>query len=99
MAKTPLFLERRSYRRRRIMDGLRMLPFLCALLWVVVPIMWPNGADPRSATALSSALWYIFAIWVLAITASFALWRRLRDTDTDKDADHAVQGGPAVSDR
>lgn len=81
MRQTRLFLERRSYRRRRIMDALRLLPFLCALLWVIVPAMWPNGPKAGHDTALSSALWYLFAIWVLAITASFALWRRLRSSD------------------
>lgn len=92
MPETRLFLERRSYRRRRIMDGLRVLPFLCALLWVVVPMMWPNSAGPEQQTALSTALWYMFAIWILAITFSFALWRRLRPEgdpvtgDTDRTA-------------
>ena len=83
MGKPPLFLQRRSYRRRRIMDGLRMLPFLCALLWVVVPAMWPNSAQGDAATPLSSALGYLFGIWLLAITASFALWRRLREDVSD----------------
>lgn len=81
MAQSPLFLQRRSYRRRRIMDGLRMLPFLCALLWLVVPAMWPNGTEDGASTTLSSALGYLFTIWVLAIAASFALWRRLRPED------------------
>lgn len=79
MAQKPLFLERRSYRRRRVMDALRMLPFLCALLWAAVPAMWPTGAEADAGrdTALSAALWYLFSIWGLAITAAFALWRRL----------------------
>ncbi|MEQ6204310.1 hypothetical protein ABMC88_14815 [Sulfitobacter sp. HNIBRBA2951] len=81
MPQSPLFLQRRSYRRRRIMDGLRMLPFLCAVLWLVVPAMWPNSAEAGASTTLSSALGYLFTVWVLAITASFALWRRLRPED------------------
>ncbi|MGB5863738.1 MAG: hypothetical protein WBG95_05520 [Sulfitobacter sp.] len=82
MAETRLFLERRSYRRRRIMDAVRMLPLVCAVLWLVVPMMWPNGTQEGDATALSTALGYLFTIWVLAITASFALWRRVRRHDT-----------------
>jgi len=79
MPEGRLFLERRSYRLRRIMDALRMLPFLGALLWIVVPAMWPNGDDGAVPIALSTALWYVFSVWLLAITASFALWRKTRD--------------------
>ena len=83
MGEQPLFLERRSYRTRRIMDVVRFLPFVCAVLWLVVPLMWPRGtgSDAGASTALSSALWYVFVIWILAITASFALWRRIREPE------------------
>jgi hypothetical protein len=90
MPEGRLFLERRSYRKRRIMDAVRMLPFLCALLWIVVPAMWPTGVPVGTATPLSTALWYIFTIWVLAITASFALWRRIGGAD---DADSVSDAG------
>lgn len=80
MPEQRLFLERRSYRRRRMMDAVRILPLICAVLWLVVPAMWPNG-DPQTGargasqqTPLSHAIWYIFVVWVLAITAAFALW-------------------------
>jgi hypothetical protein len=39
MPEQRLFLARRSYRHRRIMDAVRMLPLLCALAWLVVPMM------------------------------------------------------------
>ena len=81
MPETRLFLERRSYRRRRIMDAVRVLPFFCALLWIAVPAMWPNGTDGTEATPLSTALWYVFVVWALVIIASFALWRRTRAKD------------------
>jgi len=73
------------------MDGLRMLPFLCGLLWVVVPAMWPNGAQGDAATPLSSALGYLFGIWLLAIAASFALWRRLRGGIGDANDDDSTK--------
>ncbi|MEQ6247709.1 hypothetical protein ABMC89_02340 [Sulfitobacter sp. HNIBRBA3233] len=76
MGERPLFLERRSYRQRRIMDIVRFLPLLCAVLWVLVPMLWPQDEEGR--TAMSSALRYVFAVWILAITATFALWRRIR---------------------
>lgn len=81
MPEARLFLERQSYRRRRMMDAVRMLPLLCAVLWLMVPTMWPNTPTGEAQTALSSAIWYLFVIWVLAITASFALWRRIRNHD------------------
>lgn len=77
MGEKPLFLERRRYRARRVMDLVRLLPFLCALLWVLIPLMWPRG-DGLEGTALSSALSFVFAIWMLAIAACFALWGRTR---------------------
>lgn len=81
MPEGRLFLERQSYRRRRMMDAVRTLPLLCAVLWLMVPTMWPNAPAGETETALSSAIWYLFVIWVLAITASFALWRRIRNHD------------------
>lgn len=91
MPQTRLFLERRSYRRRRMMDAVRILPLLCALLWLVVPLMWPNDAGANAQTTLSSAIWYLFSVWLLAITATFALWRRIRRSDG---ADVASDGTP-----
>ncbi|MEP4194627.1 MAG: hypothetical protein ABJL99_03235 [Aliishimia sp.] len=58
------FLEKRSYRRRRLTDGLRLLPVLG--LWVfMVPVFWPEGSDGDGAGAvsMSGALVYIFAAW------------------------------------
>lgn len=83
---TPLFLERRSYRTRRMMDAVRVLPFLGVALWMV-PLMWPvEGAGAEGeGTAVSSALRYIFAVWLLLIAASFALSRRTRRPETPAD--------------
>ncbi len=93
MPDTRLFLERHSYRRRRIMDAVRMLPLLCTLLWLVLPTMWPNTAEEGAQTALSVAIWYLFVVWILAITASFALWRRVRHHDeADGPLEEATDG-------
>ncbi len=93
MPETRLFLERRSYRRRRMMDAVRILPLLCALLWLIVPIMWPNGAQEGNQTDLSTALWYLFVTWVLAILATLALWRGVRNHQ------EAVDGAPSETHR
>ena len=89
MPNTRLFLERRSYRRRRMMDAVRILPLLCGLLFLMVPLMWPKGDGGAAALPLSTAIWYLFIVWVLAIVASFALWRRIRRGSGDTDAPSA----------
>ncbi len=76
MARSPIFLERRSYRMRRVMDAVRFLPVLGLALWMV-PLLWPvPQADLDVATPLSSALKYVFGIWVLLVLAAWALSQR-----------------------
>lgn len=70
---TPLFLERRSYRQRRLMDAARLLPLLGVLLWLI-PLLWPqrDPAGEVAAVSTSSAILYIFGVWVvLALIALF----------------------------
>lgn len=52
----PLFLARRSYRRRRLIDISRLMPFLGTVLFLL-PIIWAGSART------SSGLIYIFAVW------------------------------------
>ncbi|EDQ04222.1 hypothetical protein OIHEL45_14874 [Sulfitobacter indolifex HEL-45] len=86
MARTPIFLEKRGYRRRRMMDAVRLLPFLGLMLWMV-PLLWPvpeilpdaTSETPEPAIAMSVALRYLFGVWALLILATWALWRRTRD--------------------
>lgn len=68
---TPLFLERRGYRRRRIIDVLRLLPFLGGLLFVAPALLLPAGETAR----LSLTLLYFFGVWVLLIFVCFMLSR------------------------
>lgn len=69
---SPLFLERRSYRQRRLMDAARLLPVVGALLWLV-PLLWPqSGADPaaHAGTSTSAAILYIFGVWTFLALAA-----------------------------
>jgi hypothetical protein len=71
----PVFLERRSYRQRRLMDAARLLPLLGALLWMV-PLLWPRvqpaQGSETAAISTSSAILYMFAVWMfLALAALF----------------------------
>jgi hypothetical protein len=79
----PLFLARRTYRRRRLMDALRLLPWLGAFLFGL-PLLW---GDPTAAQGLL----YLFAVWALLIVLSFALARRLVQ-DPGADAEHLGDG-------
>lgn len=85
--ETPrLFLERSRYQRRRLIDALRMLPFLGALVWLV-PLIWAraidapiSGAEPVSVVSASI---YVFVVWAVLIVLSAALAAR------DPGAEHA----------
>lgn len=80
MPDRPIFLERRSYRFRRLMDAVRLLPMLGLALWMV-PLMWPlqemSGSDaPGMSTG--TALRYLFWVWVGLILLTWLLWRKTR---------------------
>lgn len=71
-----LFLERRSYRRRRLMDALRLLPIVGVLLWLF-PIFWPSAKDGPEAPAsisMSGAVTYVFVVWFVLILSALVLW-------------------------
>lgn len=69
----PLFLARRTYRQRRLMDAARLLPWAGTLLFFV-PLLW------RDATTATGLL-YLFAVWIVLIGASWALSHGLSRTD------------------
>ena len=64
-----LFLERQSYRRRRLADAARLLPFLGAAL-LALPLLWPDSGDGAEGLPLSSAMFYIFSCWGALIVIS-----------------------------
>ncbi len=79
-ALRPVFLERQSYRRRRLMDAARLLPLLGILLFVI-PLLWPVP-DPDvpggDGVPMSSAMIYMFAAWaaMIVVIALFGLSSR-----------------------
>ncbi|MEC3860387.1 hypothetical protein VK792_03750 [Mesobacterium sp. TK19101] len=73
--KPPVFVERQTYRQRRVMDAARMLPILGAFLWLL-PLLWfSSGGGP----ATSRAVLYIFGVWCLLIFGAALLSKGLRD--------------------
>lgn len=69
----PMFVERQSYRRRRIGDAAKLLPFLGGVL-VLMPVLWAEGA--RTAEGIL----YLFPVWAGLIVIVALLSRRLSDT-------------------
>lgn len=77
-APSPLFLERGTYRRRRVMDAIKLVAVLGAGLWMV-PVLWPTDETLNSTpVAMSEALFFIFGIWVALIALSGFLMRNMR---------------------
>lgn len=77
-----LFLERQSYRRRRLADAARLLPFLGAAVFAL-PLLWPDTGE--EAMPMSSAVLYVFVCWGALILVSLVFGfaaRRLAARDT-----------------
>ena len=90
--KGPTFLDPGSYRQRRFRDLVRVLPFVGAVL-VAIPLLWPRSGAEAALT--SSALIYLFAVWVMLILLARALASRVGDgLDGARDADGVDLDGP-----
>ncbi|MCE6952675.1 hypothetical protein LAZ40_24655 [Cereibacter sphaeroides] len=85
---SPLFLARRSYRRRRLRDAARLLPVLGAFLFLL-PILWEPAATDRRDTAPDGI--YLFVVWALLIVAAAAMAPGLR---AEAREDGAEEDGP-----
>jgi len=86
-----LFLERRGYRQRRIIDAARILPIVGLLLWLV-PLIWPDAGE-GGAIGTAQATLYVFAIWVVLIAAgAFLAWRMAPHEEPASDGANNVQG-------
>lgn len=72
----PMFLERRLYRRRRMMDAARLLP-LVGLLLFLAPLLW--APTPGEGASTAHGMIYLFTIWALLIVISAVLSHWLAD--------------------
>ncbi len=68
----PLFLARRSYRRRRLIDAIRLVPVLGAVLFML-PVL---GSAGHVGATFGGGL-YLFASWAFLIVLTAVLARRL----------------------
>lgn len=85
-SRPALFLERQSYRRRRLTDAARLLPFLGAAL-LAIPLLWPDQTTDGGAVPLSSAMMYIFTCWALMILVGLLFGFVARKFGARDDAD------------
>lgn len=77
-----VFLERQTYRRRRLIDWIRFLPIIGLMLWLV-PLLWPVEGENQVSSA--DAIIYIFAIWFALVFLKALSIRALNHTDDQKD--------------
>lgn len=76
--QAPIFVERQAYRRRRIVDAARAMPWLGLLLWSV-PLLWSLPETPRG---VAGALVYIFGVWTFLVAGSALLILAMKRRDT-----------------
>lgn len=76
-----VFLQKASYRQRRLRDAARLLPFVGVVLWLL-PLSWGEEANGDGANRLI----YIFVVWVLLIIGTAALANTIRADRPDDEA-------------
>lgn len=83
----PIFLAEQSYRRRRVRDLARVLPFAGGFLFLL-PTLWSIQTGTVAVTA------YVFTIWVGLILISGLVAHRLReDPGDDEDIEADAEDG------
>jgi hypothetical protein len=75
--KTPVFLQKASYRQRRVRDAAKLVPVLGAVL-LMMPLTWQD--DAQGATTNASALVYIFGVWIVLIGLTAVLSGLIRSS-------------------
>ncbi len=81
-----VFLERRSYRRRRLADAARLLPVL-GLFLIGLPVLWAPAEDRGRDMATTGI--YLFVVWLGLIVAAAVLSRTLGGDEPGAAADRA----------
>ena len=80
----PLFLERESYKRRRVIDASRLTPLLGAFLFLI-PLAWPDRGASGEPVLANIGL-YMFAVWFFLVVCAAFVARRLSRDDWRPDA-------------
>ena len=72
----PVFLARRTYRRRRLADAARLLPIVGTVL-ICIPLLW-QGEGASGATRTTTAMFYTFGLWLFLTLIAGVISRHLR---------------------
>ena len=72
----PVFLERQSYRHRRLSDAAKLLPIV-GLVLMFLPLLWIGEGKT------AGGLIYIFTVWAILIAVVGILSRRLVDSEPE----------------
>ena len=75
-----IFLETAVYRRKRLIDAARMLPFFGVFLFIM-PAVFIVGSAPTASRWV-----YLFVAWIGLIIAAALIARALRGSETDTGA-------------
>lgn len=76
----PIFLERRTYRRRRMSDAARLLPILGGALFLL-PLLWGGEGDEPMRTSV--VMFYLFPVWLALAVISVLISRHLQPDPED----------------
>lgn len=83
-----VFVQRRTYRRRRMADAARLLPVLGGAL-ILIPLLWTGNADEPASTA--SVMLYLFLVWIGLAGLAAAISRHLQVAGGDDDVDEGTR--------
>ncbi|KZY35950.1 hypothetical protein A3731_16450 [Roseovarius sp. HI0049] len=86
--KTPVFVQRRTYRRRRVADGARLLPVFGGILFLI-PLLWGGDSAETVADGGRTAwvMTYLFVVWFGLAVLSGILARFLVAEDEGNEED------------
>lgn len=82
--RSSVFLERQTYRRRRLIDWIKILPLIGMVLWLV-PLLWPTEGEDQVSSA--DAIIYIFVIWFILVVAKALSARALKSAENPEQDD------------
>jgi hypothetical protein len=83
--RSPLYLARSSYRRRRLIDAQRLLPIFLFLLYLL-PLLWGDVGSEIPVGGGVRGYVHIFTVWLGAIVAAALIARALMRDETLDDA-------------
>ena len=84
----PVFVQKRTYRQRRLADAARLLPILGAGL-ILLPLLWQGDAESPARTV--TVMFFLFLVWIgLAILAA-VISRHLKTGEEAGDLDEGAR--------